>query len=68
MVFAIMATDTLLRDGVKAQLTTLQGLLTYLEGRERLEAKEYLFCQAGLHDTVKHLKRLERLADRHRKA
>ena len=49
-----------LKGEVRQQMGSLQGLLNYLEEREVLGAKEYLFCQAKLHETVKQLKRLER--------
>lgn len=49
-----------LKGEVRQQMHGLQSLLNYLEDREVLGAKEYLFCQARLHDTLKQLKRLER--------
>ncbi len=57
-----------LRSEVQVQLTNLEGLLTYLEERDQFGVKEYLLCQARLHEAIKHLKRLERLADHERNA
>ena len=48
-----------LRLGIKAQLVSLEGLLNYLEDRDQLGAKEYLYCQARIEDTLKQLKQLE---------
>jgi hypothetical protein len=55
-----------LADGIKAQLASLQQLLTYLEDSGPLGTKEYLFCQMKLHEILQDLKRLERATDRAR--
>jgi hypothetical protein len=51
-----------LRSDIHEQMATLQSLLNYLEERDQLGAKEYLYCQAQLHYILKSLKRLERVA------
>lgn len=52
-----------LKEQIKAQMMTLQGLLSYLEERSEIGASEYLYCQAKLNEVVKDLKRLERVTD-----
>ncbi len=52
-----------LRLDIKSQLTHLESLLAYLEDRERLGAKEYLFCQARLQAVIKELKHVERIVE-----
>jgi hypothetical protein len=49
-----------LRTDLKAQATQLQELMSYLEDRRELGAREYLYCQAKLHEIVEQLRRLER--------
>jgi hypothetical protein len=49
-----------LKTTLKSQATQLQELMSYLEDRRELGAREYLYCQAKLHDIVDQLKRLER--------
>ncbi len=46
---------------IRLEMDHLQQLLSYLEDRETLGAKEYLFCQARLHETVKRLKKVEHI-------
>ena len=53
-----------LKLGIKAQLVSLEGLLDYLEDREQLGAKEFLFCQARIQSTLKQLKQLERFTEK----
>ena len=53
-----------LKLGIKAQLASLEGLLNYLEDREQLGAKEFLFCQARIQGTLKQLKQLERFTEK----
>lgn len=57
----------MVKNSLRAQLFSLQGLLAYLEDRGTLEAKDYLYCQSKLADTVKHLKRLEKLTSGERR-
>ncbi len=57
-----MAEAELLKNSVRTQMANLEGLVAYLEDRGMLGAKEYVYCQAKLHEIVKHLKRLEHLA------
>ena len=57
-----MSETDLLRNSIRTQLFNLQGLLEYLEDRSELEIRDYLYCKERLHDAVKHLKRLERVA------
>ena len=46
---------------IKTQTVVLKNLLSCLEDHGELHAKEYLYCQAKLHEVVKDLKRLERV-------
>jgi len=55
-------TEPDLMKGLREEVTTLQGLLAYLEERDELGAKEFLLCQVRLHDAIKALKRLERIS------
>ena len=49
-----------LKTNLKTQATQLQELMNYLEDRRELGAREYLYCQAKLHEIVDQLRRLER--------
>ncbi len=51
-----------MRLGIRSQMHTLESLVSYLEDRGELGAKDYLYCESKLHETLKHLKRLERQA------
>lgn len=56
-----MSDIDIVKESIRVQLFNLQGLLSYLEDRPQLQAKEYAYCEAKLTDTVKHLRRLERI-------
>ena len=58
----VMAESERLKNSVKTQMLNLESLVTYLEDRGVLGAKEYVYCQAKLQEILKHLKRLERMA------
>ncbi len=51
-----------MRHGIRSQMHSLEALVSYLEDRGELGAKDYLYCESKLHETLKHLKRLERMA------
>ena len=55
-----------LKGDIRLQLITLQGLLEYLEDHGSLGPREYLYCQAKLHQVLRDLKRLERVIGPHR--
>ena len=50
-----------LTTNLKAQVFKLQDLMSYLEERQELGAREYEYCQSRLRDVLEHLKRLERM-------
>ncbi len=49
-----------MKHGVQAELCNLQELVTYLEDRAQLGARDWLYCQLRLRESLKALKRLER--------
>ena len=61
---AWMSQQETIKDDLRKQLSELQGLLTCLEEQRNLSAREFLYCQAKLHESVQELKRLERHAAR----
>jgi hypothetical protein len=58
-----MSASNSMRDGLRHQVDTLHRLLTYLEERDRLDARDFMYCQAALRDALKQLARLDHLAE-----